>query len=125
MTGAAVLVGLLMAWVFGRRHASSLERAVEARYRRSQSGIISGAEPIALPGTNGAAVLLVHGAGDTPQTLSRLATVLNGRGYTVVAPLLPGHGRSLAALSRHTADDWFAEVWNSYNELREAHGWVG
>jgi carboxylesterase len=125
MIGAALLVAILAAWALGRRHANSLERELTARYPRSASGIIFGAEEIARMGTNGAAVLLVHGAGDTPQTLSRVATALNERGYAVAAPLLPGHGRSLAELSLHTADDWYADVRHHYDGLRAAHRWVG
>ena len=77
------------------------------------------------PGTNGAAVLLIHGGGDTPQTLWRLCEELNARGYSVVAPLLPGHGRSLADLSAHSAEDWYADVRDHYAKLRQDHSWVG
>src|SRR5947209_4040309 len=98
MLAPVIIAALLIVFVLGRYHAYSLERALEARYRRTESGIISGAAAIERAGTNGAAVLLLHGAGDTPQTMLGLATGLSQRGYAVNAPLLPGHGRSLAEL---------------------------
>ncbi|MFL5638696.1 MAG: alpha/beta hydrolase [Gemmatimonadaceae bacterium] len=68
--------------------------------------IIKGAETIHLQeeGSNG--VLLLHGFGDTPQTLSLLATRLAKSGYCVYAPLLPGHGRTMDAFRKSTADEW-------------------
>src|SRR4051812_2871083 len=125
MVATVIIAALLVVFVLGRYHAYGLEPALGARYSRGESGVISGADRIALAGTNGAAVLLIHGAGDTPQTMWRLASALNERGYAVVAPLLPGHGRSLAELSEHTADDWYAAVRGQYRALRSANSWVG
>jgi carboxylesterase len=50
--------------------------------------------------------LLLHGFGDTPQTLGYLAANLAERGFTVRVPLLPGHGRTIEAFARSGADDW-------------------
>lgn len=125
MIVAAIAASVLIIWVVGHSYGRFLERGLAARYRRDASGVIVGAEEIAREGTNGAAVLLIHGAGDTPQTLERVAGELHRRGYSVVAPLLPGHGRTLADFSRHAADDWYAEVRTGYAQLREKHRWVG
>jgi carboxylesterase len=124
MVVAPVLIGLLIIWAAGRYYGHSLEYQLTQRYPRSTSGVIVGAEEIAIAGTNGAAVLLVHGAGDTPQTMGRLATALHGRGYTVLAPLLVGHGRTLADFSVHSADEWYDQVRASYEKLRAGHSWV-
>jgi carboxylesterase len=125
MIVAAVAAPLLLLWALGHFYSRSLDRALSIRYPRGPSGVIVGAEEVDRPGTNGAAVLLVHGGGDTPQTLWHLCDALNDRGYAVVAPLLPGHGRNLADLAAHSADDWYADVRDRYTKLSESHSWIG
>ena len=49
-------------------------------------------QPFFFEGTNGKAILLVHGWTTTPYELRRLGRYLNESGYTVSAPLLKGHG---------------------------------
>jgi len=124
MIPATVAFALLIALGIGRLRARAVERAVLARFERREDGIIVGAEPISLVGTSNAAVLLVHGAGDTPQSLARVAAVLNQRGYSVDAPLLPGHGRSLRELAAHSGDEWYATARSALQSLRERHEWV-
>ncbi len=68
--------------------------------------IRSGAEPIDLQEGDSNGVLLLHGFGDTPQTLLLLAQRLAKAGYGVYAPLLPGHGRSMEAFRKSHADEW-------------------
>lgn len=58
-------------------------------------------------GTNGAAVMLVHGVTGSPIEMKYVAKALNRAGYTVYAPLLAGHGRDLAALRRTRWEDWY------------------
>ena len=125
MIGPAILISALLVGAAGRIHRRILERSLAARYRRDARGIIVGAETIEIDGTNGAAVLLIHGGGDTPQTLQHLARALQSRGYSVVAPLLPGHGRSLSEFAAHDADEWYEEVRLQFARLREKHSWVG
>ncbi len=84
-----------------------------------------GAEPFDLDAPNERAVLLIHGGGDTPQTLRYLADVLHARGYAVRAPLLPGHGRMLREFSTVTADAWLDAVRTEYRALRARYPWVG
>ena len=50
--------------------------------------------------------MLLHGFGDTPQTLGYLAASLAENGWTVRAPLLPGHGRNLDAFAASGPDEW-------------------
>lgn len=125
MIVAAVVAPLLILWAFGHLYSRSLDRAISTRYPRAASGIIVGAEEVDRPGTNGGAVLLIHGGGDTPQTLWHICDELSGRGYSVVAPLLPGHGRSLAELAAHSAEEWYADVRVRYAKLRQGHSWIG
>jgi carboxylesterase len=63
-------------------------------------------------------VLLLHGFGDTPQTLSLLARRLQRAGYSVYAPLLPGHGRTISAFTKSTADEWIDAARAAYEDLR-------
>ncbi|MEO5569026.1 MAG: alpha/beta fold hydrolase [Gemmatimonadaceae bacterium] len=118
--GSAALLSLA-----GRLYRRRLARAIDDRFERGEDGIILGAESIMLHGDSGAAVLLVHGGGDTPQTMRHLARAFHARGYTVAAPLLPGHGRDLEAFDASTADAWYEEVLLQFLRLRATHDWVG
>jgi carboxylesterase len=118
--GAAIFA----AFGVGRWRARSVARQVERRFRRGPDGVIVGAESISLGGSS-RAVLMVHGAGDTPQSLTRLAAALNQRGFAVEAPLLPGHGRSLRALAAHSGEEWYVTARASLESLRKRHEWVG
>ncbi len=88
--------------------ARGRERAFDARYadRRSEQGIIVGAEGFTLAGSDDRAIVLLHGYNDSPQTMRSPAAALHAAGWTVHAPLLPGHGRSLRAFTASSADEW-------------------
>src|ERR1700675_3556159 len=81
--------------------------------------ILKGAETIDLQEEGSHGVLLLHGFGDTPQTLSLLARRLHKGGYSVLAPLLPGHGRTMEAFTRSRADEWIAAARSSLVEMRD------
>src|ERR1700710_1532077 len=89
------------------------------------NGIVVGGEGFVLARPGAPAVLLLHGAGDTPQTLRYLADALYAEGFHVDAPLLPGHGRTLVDFSRVTAAQLTAAARASYEALRASHDWVG
>lgn len=116
---AALLVAtvLVLGWAIRAAAARATERRVDAHYTRGRDGIIAGAEPIALDGDD-RGVLLLHGFGDTPQSLRDLAHHLHGHGYTVRVPLLPGHGRSLAQFGASTSADWLAASREALATLR-------
>ena len=78
-------------------------------------------KPFYFPGENGRAVLLVHGWTTTPYELRRLGKYLHSRGYTVLAPLLTGHGTVPADLENVTWEDWNRDVERAYFKLRETH----
>jgi carboxylesterase len=80
--------------------------------------IIKGAETIDLQEESSHGVLLLHGFGDTPQTLSVLAQRLHRAGYSVLAPLLPGHGRTMYAFTRSRADEWIDAARGALLEMR-------
>lgn len=80
-----------------------------------------GAETIDLQEEGSHGVLLLHGFGDTPQTLALLARRLRKSGYSVLAPLLPGHGRSMQSFGKSRASDWIAAAKDAYVDMRARH----
>jgi carboxylesterase len=92
-----------------------------ARQRGAESAIVKGAETIDLQEAGSHGVLLLHGFGDTPQTLSLLARRLAKNGYGVLAPLLPGHGRSVESFRQSRADEWIAAARDSLAAMRERY----
>jgi alpha-beta hydrolase superfamily lysophospholipase len=111
---------LVAAVLWRRSHIRRLERDCLARRPIGPDGIILGGGAFELPASGECAVLLLHGAGDTPQTLRYLADVLHARGYAVRAPLLPGHGRTLRDFAGVAADAWLDAVRAEYRALRHA-----
>jgi len=109
-TDAAIRLAAAAGAVFGIRELRGrlTERAFDARFgaRRNAQGIIGGAESFVLEGTNDRAIVLLHGYNDSPQAMRSPAGALHAAGWTVYAPLLPGHGRSLPAFARSGAKDW-------------------
>jgi carboxylesterase len=112
--------------MFSRRAvADRFERERAARLPLGPDGIVIGAQPYRLTASPTHAVLLVHGFNDTPQSLAPLAQALHAGGWTVAAPLLPGHGRDLVTMaSQSRAAAWTAEVHRAYAELRATHDTV-
>jgi carboxylesterase len=118
--GALALLGALV--VGGRVvYPLLLERRARRLRPLGPDGIIVGAQAIELPRDDAPAVLLIHGGGDTPQVLAGLAEYLHGRGFSVSAPLLAGHGRSLAEYSGASSAAWYEEIEREYARLRAAH----
>lgn len=127
LLGWLVLVVGAVLHLLGRRSASRMEREYSARRPPGADGVLPGAGPLAMRRSGRRAVLLLHGGGDTPQTLRYLAEHLHERGYCVRAPLLPGHGRTLAdfASPRHAnATAWLEAARAEYEDLRRSHEWV-
>lgn len=95
-------------------------RTIRARYESDElprDYPIEGAEPVSLD--NGArGVLILHGFGDTPQSVRALATDLHANGWTVRAPLLRGHGSTLSAFTAARAEDWLSDARTALDELR-------
>ena len=85
------------------------------------AAILPGAETIDLQEAGSQGVLLLHGFGDTPQTLSLLARRLKKSGYSVLAPLLPGHGRSMESFAKSRANDWVIAAGDAFNDMRGRH----
>jgi carboxylesterase len=118
---AAVIGG---AWVkrWQRRVAARFEAADTARRPRDANGVVIGAAEILLTGSNGSAVLLLHGFNDTPQSMAYLAERLHVAGYSVHALRLPGHGCALQELARDArADAWRDATRVAFTALQATH----
>ena len=85
------------------------------------AAILPGAETIDLQEEGSQGVLLLHGFGDTPQTLALLARRLKKSGYSVLAPLLPGHGRSMESFGKSRANDWIVTARDAFTDMRGRH----
>jgi carboxylesterase len=120
----AVLIAIVAAIVVRWRVVTRIEQMVGARLPVGSGGVITGAEGFDLPRDGAPAVLLLHGGGDTPQTLRQLANHLYAAGYAVDVPLLPGHGRTIREFAGVTADDWIATAREHYERMRKRHDWV-
>jgi len=83
--------------------------------------VIRGAQTIDLQEEGSPGVLLLHGFGDTPQTLALLARRLHKSGYSLYVPLLPGHGRNIDAFGRSRATDWIAAARSALAQMRGRH----
>jgi carboxylesterase len=117
LTAAAAVHGAIYQWRLSRTRAADLTRLPPG-----PDGIIPGAEPVSLHASDTHAALLLHGFGDTPQTVRGLAEFLHFKhGWTVQAPLLPGHGRSLAAFDAVGSGAWRSAVQAEYAALRERY----
>lgn len=62
-------------------------------------------------------ILLIHGYTATPVEVDWLAQYLNKHGYTVVCPLLPGHGTTIEDLHRCQWIDWVNHAESEYKKL--------
>jgi carboxylesterase len=119
---AAIAVVFVVGLALRARHLAAMERLAAQRRRLGPDGIAIGGAGFALPRSGARAVLLIHGAGDTPQTLRYLGEALFARGFHVEAPLLPGHARTLRAFRDTSADDWINAVRAAHSKLKTTHG---
>lgn len=67
------------------------------------------------------AVLALHGLGGGPYEFGALLDLLRERGWTVAAPVLPGHGGPGPVMPRSAWPDWAAAVDTAYNALAASH----
>lgn len=77
------------------------------------------AQPIYKSGTNGAAVLLLHGFTGEPAHMQGIANHLYDMGFTVFAPVLAGHEKTHLELAQTTWRDWYGSAEKSFWELKK------
>lgn len=75
------------------------------------------AAPFRLDGRNGEAFVLVHGFTGNPAHFRHLGSELFKAGYTINAPLLPGHGRAFGDLSSVDRSDWIEATLDAAREV--------
>lgn len=124
--GVLASLGVVIAvwWPIRLAIAQHIERRFEATHPRNADGVIIGADPIRAHGTRPGAVLVLHGYNDSPQSVAPLAAALHDAGWTVSAPLLAGHGRTLQAFANSGANDWLNSAREHYRILRADHAQV-
>lgn len=62
-------------------------------------------------------ILLIHGFTSSTAEVRLLGRYLHEHGYTISAPLLPGHGSTPEEMNRCSWQDWVSSVERSYQEL--------
>ncbi len=122
--GAAALAGAAALLLRENVRARALQRAVARRLTLGADGIIEGAQPESLHASPTHAVMVLHGFGDTPQSVRELAHVLHAQGWSVEVPLLPGHGRSLAEFGIARSHDWIGYTRDQVARLRRTYDHV-
>lgn len=80
--------------------------------------LLPGAEPFSAEGGPYGALAL-HGFTGSPHSVRPLAQVLADAGFTVRAPLLPGHGTSIDDMVATGWEDWFGAAEQAYLELAD------
>lgn len=83
--------------------------------------VVGEREGIDIPGSNEAAVLLLHGLFGTPNELHVLGGQLARAGYTVRIPLLVGRASHPRELDRLSWDDWIRDAIRHFDELARTH----
>ena len=78
--------------------------------------IIPTAEPFFFPGGK-IGCLLIHGFTGTPKEMRWMGEDLNKRGYTVLAPRLPGHATRPSDMIRTRTSEWLAAVEDGWHLL--------
>ena len=81
-------------------------------------------QPFKLLGTNNKAILLIHGWTATPYEVRRLGVYLNENGYTVLAPLLSGHGTKPEDLENIKWTQWLKDTIKAYQELKKDYAQI-
>jgi carboxylesterase len=82
-------------------------------------------DPLAAPfrheGSNGEAAILIHGFTGVPAHFRPMGRFLADAGYTVVAPLLAGHGTNIAEMAETGRDDWIGSAREAYASVSGGH----
>ena len=79
------------------------------------------ADDIYLRGTNGAAVILIHGLTGMPNEMRFLANFLHRSGYTILCPRLAKHGGPLKVLKYAKWQEFYHSAREAFMRARESH----
>jgi carboxylesterase len=81
--------------------------------------LMQGAEPIFIDGGE-TGIIFFHGFTASPYEGKDFAAHFAQKGYTVWAPLLPGHGTHPVDLVKTTWEDWYSYAENCFLELKQS-----
>ena len=72
-----------------------------------------------LDGSNGEAVVLIHGHTGNPAHFRPLAAELHSAGFTVTVPRLAGHGTTMEDMATTHACDWVASARSAVDDVAD------
>jgi len=98
----------------------AIQKAEARRPRDPKTGIRIGAEPF-VRDAGEPACLMLHGFAATPQIFHYLAQRFAEEGISCRAPLLPGHGTTIADFATARGPDWVATAEQAYDQMRAQH----
>jgi len=67
---------------------------------------------------NAIGCITLHGIGGTPANIRVVADALIEKGYTVVSPVIPGHGETVRAQNASTGKQWLEGIRAAYQTLQ-------
>lgn len=73
--------------------------------------------PYYLPGGE-VGILMLHGFTGTPQCMRYPAKILNQAGFSVLVPVLEGHGTHYKEMEKSTWKDWYQSAERAFQELK-------
>ncbi len=76
-------------------------------------------QPFYFKGTNGKGILLIHGWTSTAYEVRRLGKYLNKNGFTVLGPMLRGHGTQPEDLENVKWQDWLEDLSKDIDNLKK------
>ena len=82
-----------------------------------KENVMKGAEEYFHKGSD-IGVLVIHGFTGTPQSVRYLAEQIAKQGYTVLVPILSGHGTAVEELETFTYHDWIRDVETGWERLK-------
>ena len=81
--------------------------------------MMKGSESIFIDNHSEIGILMIHGFTSTPDEFKEMAVYFAGRGFTVYAPLITGHGTLPENLLKTSPKDWTASAKTAYLKLSE------
>ena len=75
-------------------------------------------QPLFVKG-NSVGCLVLHGIGGTPANIRVVADALIAKGYTVISPMIPGHGETVRAQNASTGAQWLDAIRVAYKRLKD------
>ena len=63
--------------------------------------------------------ITLHGIGGTPANIRVVADAMIAKGYTVISPMIPGHGETVRAQNASTGAQWQDAIRAAYTRLKD------